>query len=180
MKNSTILVKKKTCVNCGRIDYWFSKKMCKQCATIHSTQKRMKEFENEKDDDSLSNLIEDLDLVFSRYIRIKYTNSDGFCECYTCGKVDRYINLQCGHYIPRANLSTRFLEQNCRPQCKTCNEYKSGNLNEFTNNLKKEQLGILDWLLETSKQISKPTRDEVKQLLIQYRYKFNILTKKLK
>ena len=43
--NSTIITKKKRCVNCGNIDYWFSKKMCKQCDTVHSTQKRMEQFD---------------------------------------------------------------------------------------------------------------------------------------
>ena len=62
MRNSTIIVKKKRCINCGNIDYHFSKKMCKQCATIASTQKRMEEFED--DTESFQNLVQDLDHVF--------------------------------------------------------------------------------------------------------------------
>jgi len=55
MRNSTIIVKKKRCIRCGNIDYHFSKKMCKQCATIESTQKRMEEFED--DGESFQNLV---------------------------------------------------------------------------------------------------------------------------
>jgi hypothetical protein len=179
--NSTIINKKKRCVNCGKIDYWFSKKMCKQCALVYNTQNRLEKHERENglQDDSLGNLIEDLDLVFSRYIRLKYSDSNGYCECFTCGKRELYTQLQCGHYIPRANLMTRFLEQNCRPQCKNCNEYKSGNLEEYSIRLENEQGGILDWLVEQARQIYKPTRDEIKQLLSQYRNKLIIVSKKL-
>ena len=83
MRNSTIIVKKKRCVNCGNIDYHFSKKMCKQCATIHSTQKRMEEFED--DSASFQNLVSDLDHVFSQYLRNKYSYKTGVVEFYTCG-----------------------------------------------------------------------------------------------
>ena len=69
MRNSTIIVKKKRCINCGNIDYHFSKKMCKQCATIASTQKRMEEFED--DSESFNNLVQDLDHVFSQYFLVK-------------------------------------------------------------------------------------------------------------
>ena len=34
---STIINKKKICISCGNLDYHFSKKMCKQCATVKST-----------------------------------------------------------------------------------------------------------------------------------------------
>ena len=179
--NSTIITKKKRCINCGKMDYWFSKKMCKQCSTVFSTQNRMEKYEKEQglEDASLKNLIDDLDYVFSRYIRLKHSDSSGLCECFTCGKKDTYTNLQCGHYIPRANLITRFLEQNCRPQCKSCNEFKSGNLEEYTLRLEKEQIGITDWLSEQARQVYKPTRDEIKELLTEYRYKLEIVNKKL-
>jgi hypothetical protein len=181
--NSTIINKKKRCLNCGKIDYHFSKKMCKQCATISSTSKRVEKYELEQgneSDESLQNLINDLDAVFSRYIRIKYSDNDGNSECFTCCKKEHYTTLQCGHFIPRANLGTRFLQQNCRPQCKTCNEYKDGNIEEYTIRLEKENNGITDWLAEQSRQVYKPTRDEIKQMLFEYRHKLNLVKTKLK
>ena len=179
--NSTIINKKKRCVNCGSMDYWFSKKMCKSCAVVTSTKNRILRYENEQntDDESFRNLIDDLDYVFSRYIRLKHSDNSGNCECYTCGKTQHYTILQCGHYIPRANLMTRFLEHNCRPQCKECNEYKSGNLEEYSKRLENEQSGIVDWLVEQSRQIHKPSRDEMKHLLNEYRNKLNIIIKKI-
>lgn len=179
--NSTIINKKKRCINCGNVDYWFSKKMCKSCSIIINTKNRITRFKNEQntEDESFRNLIDDLDLVFSRYIRLIYSDNEGNCECYTCNKMQHYTILQCGHYIPRASLMTRFLEQNCRPQCKECNEYKSGNLEHFTEKLENEQIGITYWLLEQSRQIIKPTRDEIKHLLNEYKNKLKIITLKL-
>ena len=106
MRNSTIIVKKKRCVNCGKIDYHFSKKMCKQCATVYSTQKRLEQFED--DTESFQNLVQDLDHVFSQYIRCKYADKNGMVECYTSGKKYHWKEIQCGHFIPRANLGTRW------------------------------------------------------------------------
>jgi ribosomal protein L37E len=183
MSNSTIINKKKRCKSCGKIDYIFSKGECKQCAIVSTTQKRVEKYELEQgieQDESLQNLINDLDVVFSRYIRIKYSDNDGNSECFTCGKKEHYTTLQCGHFIPRANLGTRFLQQNCRPQCKTCNEYKDGNIEEYTIRLENENNGITDWLAEQSRQVYKPTRDEIKQMLFEYRHKLNLVKTKLK
>jgi len=50
---STIINKKKICISCGTLDYHFSKKMCKQCATVKSTSKRVEKYEEEQHDESL-------------------------------------------------------------------------------------------------------------------------------
>lgn len=75
-----------------------------------------------------------LDTVFSLYIRAKYSK-----KCYTCkasGKV-----LQCGHFISRSYLATRWEEDNCRPQCVGCNIWGKGKPLDFEENLI-EELGI--------------------------------------
>lgn len=176
MRNSTILVKKKRCVNCGNIDYWFSKKMCKQCATVHSTQKRMEEFED--DTESFQNLVQDLDAIFSQYIRCKYADKEGIVECFTSGKKLHWKEIQCGHFIPRANLGTRWLESNCRPQCLEDNYYKDGNLEIFAKKLDSENNGVVDYLRELAREITKPTKEELKALIVEYRSKLNQVKKK--
>ena len=76
-------------------------------------------------------LKKDLDTIFSIYIRKIYPK-----VCYTCGKSsDR---LQCGHYISRQYLVTRWSIDNCRPQCWGCNGYGKGQPLIFEENLKKE------------------------------------------
>ena len=72
-----------------------------------------------------------LDAVFSKYIRAKYPK-----RCFTCGK--ETTTLQCGHFVPRIYLATRWMESNCRPQCVGCNIWGRGQLLDFEENLKKE------------------------------------------
>jgi hypothetical protein len=174
--NSTIILKKKRCVNCSKIDYHFSKKMCKQCATIHSTQKRMDEYE--EDGESFQNLVQDLDHVFSQYIRCKYANKEGIVECFTSGKKMEWTKIQNGHFIPRANLGTRWLEANCKPQSEHDNVFLSGNLDVYAKKLDEERPGTVEYLQELARQVAKPTKDELKSLIIEYRSKLDLVKKK--
>lgn len=73
----------------------------------------------------------ELDRLFSLYIRNKYPK-----ECYTCGKTD--TPLQCGHFVPRQYLATRWHENNCRPQCVGCNIYGKGKILDFEEHLKRD------------------------------------------
>lgn len=75
-------------------------------------------------------LKKELDKQFSLYIRAKYPPF-----CYTCGK--RGV-LQCGHFVSRQYLATRWDENNCRPQCVGCNIFGNGKPLDFEENLKKE------------------------------------------
>jgi ribosomal protein L37E len=176
MRNSTIIVKKKRCINCGNIDYHFSKKMCKQCATIASTQKRMDEFED--DSESFNNLVQDLDHVFSQYIRNKHADKSGVVECYTCAGKHTIAEIQCGHFMGRSNLGTRWMESNCKPQCMECNYFKTGNIEEFENKLHDENGALVEYLRETARQPVRPTREELKALILEYRAKLNLVKKK--
>jgi hypothetical protein len=180
--NSTIISKKKRCKTCNNFDYIFSKGECKQCATVSSTQRRVDKFEASEgiEDESLQNLIDDLDLVFSRYIRLRDADINGISECYTCGKREEYTKQQCGHYISRASMATRFLEQNVRVQCKTCNEIKSGNIDEYKKRLESEQFGITEWLAEQSRQVFKFSREELKGMISNYRFKLKLMESKVK
>jgi len=175
--NSTIIRKKKRCTSCHSYDYIFSRGRCKSCATIEDTQKRIKENE-EEDTESFQNLVSDLDYVFSQYIRVKYADKDGIVTCFTSGKKYNWKEIQCGHFISRKNLSTRWLEANCRPQSEHDNCLLSGNLEVFEKNLELERTGSVEMLRELSREISKPTISELKSLIIEYRSKLNQAKKK--
>ena len=82
---------------------------------------------------TLSQLKKKLDTVFSLYIRTR----DGG-RCITCGKVDEIKKMQCGHYVSRSNLATRWSEKNCSTQCVGCNVFKHGNMDEYALKLKKK------------------------------------------
>ena len=79
---------------------------------------------------SISKLKHELDAIFSKYIRAKYPK-----VCFTCGKKG---TLQCGHFVARSYLSTRFDEDNCRPQCVGCNIFGGGKPLDFEENLRSE------------------------------------------
>jgi hypothetical protein len=136
----------------------------------------MEEFED--DSESFKNLTSDLDYIFSQYIRNKYADKNGVVECYTCGGKHAISDIQCGHFMGRSNLTTRWLEANCRPQCMECNYLKTGNIEEFENKLNEENSALVEYLRETARQTTRPTRYELKSLVIEYRAKLNLVKKK--
>lgn len=72
----------------------------------------------------------ELDRLFSLYIRAKYEK-----KCYTCGYVGK---LQCGHFVSRQYLATRWDESNARPQCQMCNIWGKGMYTDFEEHLIRE------------------------------------------
>lgn len=175
--NSTIKIRQKICVRCGKPCYWFSKKRCKDCARIEDCKSKDEE---SQDDESVQNLIQDLDAIYSRYIRLKYANEKGIVKCFTCDNAAPIGQMQNGHYISRSHMATRFYEKNCRPQCPICNSKHEVDTRPFHDRLEEEEPGITTLLTEMSREIEKPTRDELKSLISEYRFKNKILEKKLK
>lgn len=76
-------------------------------------------------------LKKELDDIFSKYIRLLYSDKNGNTKCVTCGILLPWIQIQNGHYESRQYLSLRFDEQNCHPQCVGCNIFKRGNYTEY-------------------------------------------------
>ncbi len=130
--------------------------------------------------DSIQELTLDLDRVVSRYVRLAAMDKEHKCECFTCGTRKNWKNIQCGHFIARANLSLRWDLTNLRPQCSNCNVMLHGNLDEYKIRLNKERNGITDWLYEQSKEVAKPSRDELKELLFHFQQKLHLVETKLK
>ena len=173
--NSTIITRKKK-LKCGHFDFNFSKGRCVRCAKIEDTQKRMeKETERMIVEEDLSGLIADADAIFSRYVRLKYADKDGNTACFTCGNKKHWTLMQNGHYIKRGHLYLRWDERNTRPQDAECNEYKGGNMAEFTQRLEKENPGITDMLKEEMRLVHKPTREEIRNVISEYIQKFHKL-----
>jgi len=119
-------------------------------------------------------LIQDLDASYSKYVRKKEATPQGTTTCFTCGAMDSWTKMDCGHFISRSNMYLRWDLRNLRPQCKNCNQYKSGNLDKFAENLELEMPGIVSSLMEDSKIVQKWTKDELKQMLIDIYAKIKI------
>ena len=61
-----------------------------------------------------SKLKDTLDKVFSEYIRLRDVREDGTFICISCNNGFPYEVSDCGHYISREHMSTRFSEENCK------------------------------------------------------------------
>lgn len=84
---------------------------------------------------SIKTLKDKLDRVFSIYISLRDCNKEGYCKCISCGKVEHWKNVDCGHYVNRSHMGTRYSERNCNAQCRSCNRFDEGNNIGYTRGL---------------------------------------------
>tara|TARA_R100000322_G_scaffold162638_1_gene125557 strand:+ start:270 stop:674 length:405 start_codon:yes stop_codon:yes gene_type:complete len=119
---------------------------------------------------SISKLKKELDKWFSLYIRLRYATDEGLAQCYTCGKVDHYKKLQCGHFMSRRFHSTRWSELNCQVQCVKCNMYGQGEQFKFGLNLDAQYgLGTAEELQYEARKIVKYTRVDYTEQIVYYK-----------
>lgn len=119
-------------------------------------------------------LMNDLDYVFSRIVRITAADEHGNCACYTCGAVKHWSLQQCGHFISRKEMATRWDFRNVRVQDKYCNENLGGNLEVFRQRLEEEYPGLPNQLREISQEPYSYGISELKQLLTDLRAKLRL------
>jgi hypothetical protein len=99
--------------------------------------------------------------------------------CYTCGTIKHYKERQRGHFEKRHNLCTRWLEENCRPQCVACNVFRDGNYPEFSYRLNKENPNLLEHLHQQKNKVCKFSPDQMKEMIYLHQCRVNIFLKKL-
>lgn len=66
------------------------------------------------------------DANFSRWVRQRDKH-----KCFTCGKQMNEKESQCGHYVSRSHMNTRWDETNNNCQCYGCNICKKGNMDVY-------------------------------------------------
>lgn len=91
-----------------------------QSAKKASRVKTQKAKATEKKRFSRTSLTREADRVHSLYIRLR----DKGNPCITC-KTPWQENFQCGHFMSRRHLNTRWIEKNSHAQCPQCNLYGS-------------------------------------------------------
>ena len=116
---------------------------------------------------SKSKLVKKLDGIFSKYIRLKHSKN-GICTCYTCGRKYEIKKIHAGHFMSRRHYSTRWDEDNVRPQCYGCNVGNQGKQYEFALALNKEEEGKADKLLNRSRELVKFTIGDIEMLITKY------------
>ncbi len=85
--------------------------------------------------ESISSLTNQLDTVFSQYIRLRNADKQGMVQCYTSGKWMHWKKAQAGHFISRRHYSTRWNEVNVQVQSVKENVFNQGNAPVFQRNL---------------------------------------------
>ena len=111
-----------------------------------------------------TSLIKKLDSVFSIYIRRRYAVND-IAECVTCGKRDNWSKLQCGHFMSRKHIATRWDENNCQVQCVGCNVFRYGEQYLFSQYLGDN---LSQQLYIKSKEVCKFTDVELQDMIEHY------------
>lgn len=110
--------------------------------------------------------------LFSLFVRLRDSNGDGYCRCFTCGAYKHWRKGDAGHGIPRQHLATKFDERNVHFQCKHCNGFQGG-MREVYEREMNRRYGPNTWdlMLLKSKQKVKWGRWEYQQLIAHYQTK---------
>lgn len=126
---------------------------------------------------SRSQLVKELDAIFSRYIRLRDADKNGICSCITCGEKIHRKNIQNWHFITRGNYKYRRSVVNCWSQCMPCNIYKSGNYIAYT-------LAMIwkywEWIvreMQEDKELVKISTPEIREMIEKYKYEIELLMK---
>lgn len=123
-------------------------------------------------------LIKKLDNIFSKFIRLRDSDSNGYCRCISCGSIHFWKNIHNGHFVNRQHIATRFNEKNCNAQCVKCNTFDEGNNIGYMKGLiKKYGQGIIDELYILKKSSSKLSDFELNILIDHYKKEVDKLLK---
>jgi hypothetical protein len=112
-----------------------------------------------------------LDKVFSLYIRMRDSKPYGhkYFRCISCGQIKPFEQGDCGHYINRRHMATRFDEMNCNMQCRACNRFDEGNMSGYRKGLIEKYGENKVLLLEAKKNKYRKYSDfEYKELIKYY------------
>jgi len=127
---------------------------------------------------SISKLKKELDKWFSLYIRLRSATSEGMVQCFTSNRIYHYKNIHAGHFISRRHLSTRWLEQNVKPQSAADNLFGQGEQYKFGLHLDSEYgSGTAEELQIISKQPFKMTRIDYVEKISYYKDLVNKIKK---
>ena len=120
-----------------------------------------------------------LDKEFSLYIRLR-DSSGGYFKCISCGQIKPFEQADCGHYINRQHMSTRFDEMNCNAQCRKCNRFMEGNMSGYRRGLVAKYGEQRVLLLESKKNQTRKYSDFEYAELIKYYKVLNVKLRKEK
>lgn len=135
--------------------------------------------DKQKDKTGFKTIKTKLDTVFSDFIRIRDADDQGICKCITCPRFYHWKEMDCGHFIDRDQLATRWEPKNCAAQCRYCNRMKTGRRFEFGKALDKRYgLGTTDKLQVQAAQGGYKTRAMAPVLLKAWQINLKVMKEK--
>jgi len=110
--------------------------------------------------------------LFSKYIRARDANYQGYCQCISCSAIKNWKEMDAGHYIAvGSDRALKYNEINVNAQCSACNNYKHGNLINYRQGLVNKYGRVVTDQLEHS-HYHKVTKKKLNQLEINSLYAF--------
>jgi len=117
-----------------------------------------------------SQAVKRLDQWFSKFIRLRDSDENGFVRCITCGTRKHWKEVDAGHFQTRAKYSTRWHEKNVHAQCKGCNMKNGGQQYVHGKEIDKRYgEGVADEIVYLSNQIMKFSTQEIRDMAKHYR-----------
>ncbi|HEY0088891.1 MAG TPA: recombination protein NinG [Candidatus Lokiarchaeia archaeon] len=118
------------------------------------------------------------DIWFSRFIRLRDSDDEGYCKCVTCNNKFWWKSMDCGHWVKRQHNGVRFHEKNCHAQCKDCNWLKQGNDSVYEKVIiERYGMGIRNLLKSAEHKAFKQSKMDLKILAQIYKEKTILLAK---
>ena len=161
-------------------------KKSEDCSMLEKIEAVEKELRRKKKKDKTLSWYRDTawDLL-SKIIRLTYSNSQGYCQCITCGKTLKWSakkdGAQAGHFIDSRSNSILFVRIGIHPQCYSCNVCKHGNKVEYYDYmLKNYGLAVINHLRTLKHQVLKISREEYKEKITHYKEEYKKLLGKLR
>ena len=126
---------------------------------------------------SIKGLINRLDNVYSKYKKLSNLSKEGYIRCFTCRGFFSYRQIDCGHFVSRIYMNTRYMEENTQPQCQKCNRFLEGRKDVYALNLQKKYgADILQKLNDKKNEIRQFTITELQEMIASYKQKLKELT----
>jgi len=153
---------------------WLSKKVATQKKTFVKDKVSANKKKKIK---SRSQLVKELDAIFSRYIRLRDADDKGICTCITCNEKLHRKNIQSWHFITRWNYKYRRSVTNCWSQCMPCNIYKSWNYISYTLAMIWKYGECVVREMQEDRELIKISTPEIREMIEKYKYEVELLMK---
>ena len=118
---------------------------------------------------SLATLTKELDSVFALYVKLRDCDESGIVKCFVTGERLWYLDCDAAHFIPRAQMGTRWDEMNVHATSIDTNRFDDNHFTDYWNALNKAYTwGQIKSLQQRGRSLQKYMRHEIQDLIYLY------------